>query len=568
MSAMTNTPVLNSTQRGMPGGWNESSVASGESETSLLNQLHSVPEAAGFDITLSVEDPLSTPRPRSRAGTIPTRHNAASSTASPGQSSFAPDAVTEEHDPLPPPEEGSSNLELNPVRTSKRVLTADRIGVCLPRSFTKDEPDVHVQAQASTASKARPAFREFSESRHQGMPGGFSQYADVSASRRRRTTTLSESSMIIEEEADTGNQTQQKEGIEVDVDSVVCEMDVSIGQLLFRLLQQVQACFVSQSANEPMKSTPQRTAAANQPTHTLRFRSLSLALFEYLEDRPHLGMDVPQIDHYSDALAKLDLKTVHTAITPGTESPDVDLTIGTLSVSSAGQTIVFFDKSASVTASVRNITDMTDLRFLLSQSKTTVRDTPVTQVELNTLPMKLLIDLPHLEETFSSFGGLSAMLEMSSSITSGATLATPSTLSGKAARGVHFAATPSLIAQPPDTIVRARIGGTAVQLIGRSCSLTLNTRSVKLSTLREKGSYGIATGEATVIGPLLPSNIRQEPAEITIRNPSVTYFSSPGDADLERLLPLLTPSKDKYDNDDDILIDTFMRQRRKGSLLE
>jgi autophagy-related protein 2 len=37
--------------------------------------------------------------------------------------------------------------------------------------------------------------------------------------------------------------------------------------------------------------------------------------------------------------------------------------------------------------------------------------------------------------------------------------------------------------------------------------------------------------------------------------------------DLDRLLTLITPSKDKYDDDDDIMLDTLLRQRRQGSVL-
>ncbi|TKA82003.1 hypothetical protein B0A55_01730 [Friedmanniomyces simplex] len=44
------------------------------------------------------------------------------------------------------------------------------------------------------------------------------------------------------------------------------------------------------------------------------------------------------------------------------------------------------------------------------------------------------------------------------------------------------------------------------------------------------------------------------------------YQYSPKDPDLERLLSLLTPSRDKYDDDKDILLDTLLRQRKKGAL--
>ncbi len=55
-------------------------------------------------------------------------------------------------------------------------------------------------------------------------------------------------------------------------------------------------------------------------------------------------------------------------------------------------------------------------------------------------------------------------------------------------------------------------------------------------------------------------------AELT--NTRLEFLPLPKDPDLERLLELITPSKVKFDGDkDEIMVDTLLRQRRKGPVL-
>ncbi|KZZ92259.1 Autophagy-related protein [Ascosphaera apis ARSEF 7405] len=50
-------------------------------------------------------------------------------------------------------------------------------------------------------------------------------------------------------------------------------------------------------------------------------------------------------------------------------------------------------------------------------------------------------------------------------------------------------------------------------------------------------------------------------------NIRVTYLYRPQELDLDKLLQLLTPSKDKFERDDDLILDTLFNQRKKAAVL-
>ncbi|KKY31616.1 putative atg c terminal domain-containing protein [Diaporthe ampelina] len=59
------------------------------------------------------------------------------------------------------------------------------------------------------------------------------------------------------------------------------------------------------------------------------------------------------------------------------------------------------------------------------------------------------------------------------------------------------------------------------------------------------------------------------PVTITLSNTRIDYLLTPRENDLDRLLALITPSKGQFDdNEDEIMVDTLLRQRRKGSVLK
>ncbi len=79
---------------------------------------------------------------------------------------------------------------------------------------------------------------------------------------------------------------------------------------------------------------------------------------------------------------------------------------------------------------------------------------------------------------------------------------------------------------------------------------------------------GIAIDKIKISGPHL-NQLRGDPAiHAELHGTRLEFVATPKNDDLDRLLSLITPSKAKYDRDDDILLDTLLRQRRQGSVLK
>ncbi len=96
--------------------------------------------------------------------------------------------------------------------------------------------------------------------------------------------------------------------------------------------------------------------------------------------------------------------------------------------------------------------------------------------------------------------------------------------------------------------------------------MALDTSAVKLVS-REEG-IGIGLSKARLSGPYLKSSRSQPPIVGEVSNLRLEYLMTPQHKDLERLLELITPSKAKFDeNNDVIMVDTLLRQRKKGPLL-
>ncbi|KAK7964957.1 Autophagy-related protein 2 [Apiospora saccharicola] len=231
----------------------------------------------------------------------------------------------------------------------------------------------------------------------------------------------------------------------------------------------------------------------------------------------------------------------------------------------ANDGIISFDPRLQMRASVRDAFPSAgaDVSLKIIQSPES------TRCEIKTLPLHVKIDLQRLDDTFSWFGGLSSFLNMSSSMTSNTPPVSKSpTRTAKKPRGVRFDAPirtddKSAIS---DNKVNMRIGGFHLDLIGKECSVVIDTSAVKL-VAREEG-VGIGISKIQLAGPYLRRSMGDAPIQATVMNTRLEYLTSPRDNDLERLLELIIPSKYKFDdNDDEIMVDTLLRQRRKGAVL-
>jgi autophagy-related protein 2 len=145
---------------------------------------------------------------------------------------------------------------------------------------------------------------------------------------------------------------------------------------------------------------------------------------------------------------------------------------------------------------------------------------PKSWINIRTLPIKLHFDLKRLEEAFSAFGGVGSVLA--------STTASTATIT-KTRSPMPTSDVPQSANRGGNIKVDAKLGGLIVDVVG-------------------------------------PQRESPGSAEIRLRETKMEFASKPSQDDLSQMLSVLAPSKDRFD-DDDILVDTLIRQREQGSVL-
>ena len=231
--------------------------------------------------------------------------------------------------------------------------------------------------------------------------------------------------------------------------------------------------------------------------------------------------------------------------------------------------IFSFDPRLKMRESVRDVLEPLDHDIKLMVTQTV----SATKVELTTLPLHIALDARRLDETFAWFGGLSSMLGLGSSMMSTMTVvevAAKSSNNSRLARGVRFEGQEKNIPKVSPSIqmqnkITARIGGLVLDLQGTRSSLRLESTAMKLVSRTE--GLGLQVDRLNITGPYLQNASPEPSTAVKLSNLRVEYLSMPKEKDLDRLLALLSPSKDEYEREDDILLDTLLRQRRQGGLV-
>ncbi|KAI7191841.1 hypothetical protein KC363_g3646 [Hortaea werneckii] len=424
---------------------------------------------------------------------------------------------------------------------TKRLVAVDEISLWLPA----------VKPEETPASESRPEkqHRDTSmgssvKTSPRSVPGAFSIYSDTGQSQRQSAPSAAEGtpSMLLP----SAKYSRQMGNLEVEIGVVSCSIDISACRLLYGFGMAMTTGF----SRPKSASTNSTSGSSKDMASCIGIRSLKLTLFE----------ELPLIDAETSDVGLLALTAQHISLEA--DSGEVDLRIGRFKALLSGSELLVFDRTSNLSSSIVLTETTPDIAISLKTAKTTVRKRPVTDLAIETLPARLELDLSAIDDTLSSFGGLSGVLELSGSVLSeGGNVTSPVS---KPPKGVRFEGDLRSNNLGPELKVNIRIGGSEIALRGEACALNLRTTTLK-AVYREQGA--IATVEHVILaGPLIPHAV-ETPVTIDLTTVRLEYLLSPGDKDLERLLSLLTPSKDKYDTDDDILLDTLIRQRKKGSLL-
>ncbi|KAL5355136.1 autophagy-related protein 2 [Aspergillus floccosus] len=417
---------------------------------------------------------------------------------------------------------------------TKRFLTIDKMSIWIPSRDGTDEP---------SGAVSEKSFSHEDVDQNVQYPTGNSQ--------RRPYPKRSEDETAIE------------------LHSAEIQFDISIGWLLAKVGQRVVDSFAHNDSEAPKKSRTQQSSHCDQVI-SLSLDNLSIKFVEHIPGHTYPAEDSRTHSQtyfglmHEDILLQTAVSGLQAHYSESGNATKLRLELAKFTLGFASEDLISFSEDLKMRESVRDVLSPIhgDVSLSLTKSSDSAR------VNIATLPLQMNINVQRLEEVLGWIGGLSTILELGNSISS---------VSGvkaqkeppKRSRGVHFEPSPPPVkASRQPSIpwkVDSRIGGMALDVVGETHYLKLRTTAVKVVS-RQKG-IAVQIDKAKLSGPLSLENTRDAPAKVNFTNIRVEFLFSPDDDDLDRLLSLITPSKDKYDEDDDIMLDTLLRQRRQGSIL-
>ena len=190
------------------------------------------------------------------------------------------------------------------------------------------------------------------------------------------------------------------------------------------------------------------------------------------------------------------------------------------------------------------------------------------ELHLGTLPLRISLSMQKLDEKLSCFGGLSGVLDLSSSIASNSTVlaSSPGRIHRNQSKTVRFRSPSPAISttSSPSLKINARLDGLLMKVDGRTCGLSVQSSAVK-AIVRDAG-VTVQISRIKVKGPLKESS-RRLPLLVDIANTKISFLFAPEESDLTQLVSLIMPTRDPYEDEDDILLETLLRQRKKGSVI-
>ncbi|OAA53106.1 Autophagy-related protein [Cordyceps fumosorosea ARSEF 2679] len=443
-----------------------------------------------------------------------------------------------------------------PTKVVKKILEFDNLSVYVPSLHRHMQ--VHTPIEESTSHLAASMNRSV----YPQTPGAFSVHLPQAQSAKQGTPTSPVDATL-----------------EIVMSPMTISLDASIAFLLYmittRLLSSVKT--ETEITGKAYPPTTQKAAKeSQQPPVNIVLEQISLNFLNHLSgvaDTPDRFLDPSAFDFRQEVLLNLTLKKLAMSrrapprsapASPDTASYETKIELERFRFGYADGDIISFDAGKPMSTSVRDtfLSAGNDVAIKILESTEGIR------TEVETLPLVFQLELQRLDETFGWFGGLSSFLNMSASITSSTPPAKTPPMPHPKPRGVRFD-TPI---RPDDTSVASknklnvRIGGTYIELLGKDCSISSESNALKIVS-RDEG-IGIACSLIRVSGPYIKGSMADPAIGTDISGVRLEFLSAPNNSDLEKLLELIIPSKVKYDHTtDEIMVDTLLRQRRKGSVL-
>ena len=559
MSAVSAALITSSSshpqQQHMPGDWNSSPASNHDTAS---DRSGSIPEemiqGSIFQPLpdVRIEDGCETPRPSSR------------------QSATATTSHLTGAQPL------TDNLSTT-QKQAKVFLTIDEVTIWFPLGLDKGQASDFDYSADSASDASIPGFtptRLESDSIFAEMPGSFSNYAHSTST--RRPVSMAESLRGPSQPKATPAQSAKQStrapfspNVIVDVGSVVGHVDLSTGRIMFGMLDRVLKALADKPHQDTSNLPPENEADNTTSTVEITVKSIGVAWLESLlaEYMPNGFAVTRMLDlKPNDALLRANISRLRVTSQGNKGTVRTKLQIEKFALSSLGTDIISFHNNRPRSRrSVSNISEQLSHDIEIDYEQGTDK-----RVTIVTRPIKVTFDIQQLDDALSSFGGFSGVLELGNSISSNNALHSPVlSPSPPKPRGVHFGDTlgvPEIPVQASSLPkIQIQFGEVTFLLKGRSCAVHLQTTTVRIAI--RQSNVRLKVSEVQLSGPYLDAMQRGAPLLVEVHGTTINFLFAPEEADLARLISLIIPSKDPYENNEDILIDTLLRQRRKGSVL-
>ena len=485
--------------------------------------------------------------------------------------------------PQSPPVERSSDSRTDGSTMDVRKLNCPEARLILPiltiQGITARLPWTGTQSvvENNPENTTQAAHTSYHQSVHHTMPGAFSQYEDHGSKLNRRPQSPHSRVNVTPQPAEQDNTEETKSQpvspfetqLEVEIDDIDIAIDLSAGGLLLSVLQPLISAFGGSNPDSERKES----SAPQQDTNSSTMRILSFAVSRLtltLLERLHAqSPSSPQessglaIDH-STALLRLEMQQISAIYRQQIWEAFAKVDVEKFLFGFSDERIISFDSESALLSSRRELNGHNHAEISLTYRQDKIRG---QEVEIFTIPVVVNFRMSKFDDRLSCFGGLSGILDLSSSITSNGTVHNANQHRKGSSKGVRFAGHSELASANVLSPIKmnARIEGVSFSFEGRACGVKLDTSAVKVAVREQAAKVRIS--EIMIRGPQHDVSAHSA-LNLRLDNLAVLFQLTPQEEDLEELVSLITPSRDKYEDDDDILLHTLLLQRRKGSLVK
>lgn len=455
-------------------------------------------------------------------------------------------------DPPGPPIQNHSVPMFESASIEKTILFIGLADVMVSIEHDSDgKKGTQVKNRANTElqSNEEPSPRFMANEANGGMPGAFSLYAASGIlPDEQRPATGPSSSEIAPDSHDTAKPSKvspPKTFIEINVDELAVSVDLEDVQTIEELVQ---------SRPKPSNSTKESADSETvlDPYHIAL--SVDRAIMKLHETTLQSDSSRHPSLRQEDALLWFSATGTRTESSQEANRSTSSCRLTSASLGYAKEELISVSPSSERK-------DAVNVVFTDEQGR--------TELNVETTPLHLDIHLIRIDEAFERFGGLSSLLGMGNSIIAHTVLVESprkarSPVKPKKAR---FSDAPD---EEVSTVreqtashlkVNLRLQGVEVRVVSKAVALKLETQTLRL--VYRHGSIALR---------LTSFSLQEDTAgkpRITAdgKGIRVDYLQMPREEDLGQLLDLLSASEDKQSRDNEILVDTLLRQRRKGAVL-